>query len=69
MLRRVKIFGYVDSQKVVTGIGEFHQFGVDWEEVGNTAVNFTTGIVERPDGTVQNLPLDMFRFIVEDVNV
>lgn len=41
----------------------FHQFGCDYEEFVSGAGHFTTAIIEWPDGTVNNVPVDHIRFI------
>lgn len=41
----------------------FHQFGMNYEEFETGPGNFTTAIVEWPDGTVSNVPVEHVRFI------
>lgn len=41
----------------------FHQFGVDYEEFESGACNFSTAIIELPDGTVKNIPAENIKFI------
>lgn len=50
---------YVPAEK---GIAEFHQFGIDYEELSDGPAQFTTAIVEWPDGTIENLPLYLVKF-------
>jgi len=45
------------------GIAVFHAFGVNYEEFESGPGNFSTAIVEFPDGKVQNVPVGMVRFI------
>lgn len=44
------------------GKGKFHTWGVDYEEFEAGPGNFSTAIVEMPDGTVRNWRADMIRF-------
>lgn len=43
--------------------GEFHQFGSSFAEYENGAVQFSTAIVELPDGTIRNVDADMIQFL------
>ena len=45
------------------GEAVFHQFGCNYEEFENGAGNYTTAIIEWPDGTVENVPVEMIRFV------
>lgn len=45
------------------GEAAFHQFGCDYEEFESGPGNFSTAIVEWPDGTVENVRADRIRFI------
>ncbi len=40
----------------------FHQFGVDYEEFESGPGNFSTAIIELPDGTVKNVPVENIEF-------
>jgi hypothetical protein len=44
------------------GSGIFLAWGVDYEELQNGVGMFSTAIIEMPDGTVKNWPVDMIRF-------
>lgn len=44
------------------GTGVFHGWGMDYEEFETGPGNFSTAIVEMPDGTVRNWRADMIRF-------
>ena len=46
-----------------TGEAVFHQFGVGYEEFESGPGNFTTAIVEWPDGRVESVPLEHVRFV------
>ena len=67
--RKVNVYKYAteagQSQhtKKWLGTGVFHQFGIDYEEFENGPGNFTTAIVEMPDGTVENIPVHLIVFI------
>ena len=50
------------SKKVRIGEGIFHQFGVDYEEFETGPGNFTTAIVEMPDGEIKNIPVGLVVF-------
>jgi hypothetical protein len=42
----------------------FHAFGTNYEEFGNGPGNYSTAIIEWPDGTVSNVPVEHVRFLV-----
>jgi hypothetical protein len=44
----------------------FHQFGCDYEEFEYGVGNFTTAVIELPDGTVKIVCADQIRFIIEE---
>lgn len=48
--------------KEFVGYGEFHQFGCDYQEFEDGVGNFSTAIVEMPDGSVSNVSVDLIRF-------
>lgn len=41
----------------------FHQFGVGHEVYEGGVGNFTTAVVEWPDGLVENVPVEHVRFV------
>ena len=45
------------------GEAVFHQFGCNYEEFENGAGNYTTAIIEWPDGTVKHVPVEHVRFL------
>lgn len=45
------------------GEAVFHQFGCNYEELENGPGNYTTAIVEWPDGTIGNVPVEHVRFL------
>ena len=57
-----------DNSRVIQekGIATFHQFGADYEEFEHGIGNYTTAIVEWPDGTVSSVPVNLVRFLDHD---
>ena len=49
--------------KVDAGEALFHQFGVAYEEFENGPGNFSTAIIEFPDGHVESICVEMIRFL------
>lgn len=45
------------------GIALFHQFGVSYEESDTGFGNYTTAIVELPDGSIRSTSISLIRFI------
>ena len=67
-MRKVMVSGYVkqaDGKWMFTEKGEalFHQFGVGYEEFEAGTGNYSTAIVEWPDGKVDNVPVEHIRFL------
>ena len=66
--RKVVVYEYQRDEvtkkyeKVPIGHGVFHQFGMCYEEFENGAVNYTTAVVEMPDGSIRNAPVEMVVF-------
>ena len=50
-------------QLVDKGEAKFHQFGVDYEEFETGPGNYSTAIVEWPDGTVESVRADRVQFL------
>lgn len=71
-MRKVKVFkhekksGDTFMSKVEDGEAVFHQWGMDYEEFDNGAGNFSTAIIERKDGTIENVFAEMIKFIEDD---
>ena len=67
--RRVKVFkfetinGLKSSKKVEYGFAFFHQWGSDYQEFESGAGNYSTAIIERDNGTVENVPVYLIKFI------
>lgn len=53
--------GYTWELKEI-GDAIFHQFGSDYEEFESGAGNFSTAIIELPDGSVKNIPVEHIKF-------
>ncbi len=49
-------------EKKLIGNGIFHQFGCNYEEFDSGAGNFSTAIVEMPDGNVINIDVGLIVF-------
>lgn len=67
-MRKVQWYIYEQANgkyydKVYKGDALFHQWGIDYEEFETGLGNFSTAIIELPDGTVKNIPADMIVFI------
>ena len=67
-MRKVKWYEYkeVEGQmhcdKALQGDAIFHQWGVDYEEFETGPGNYSTAIIELPNGTVKNVPAEMVTF-------
>lgn len=68
-MRRVKTFkwerreGSSICDKIDDGEGIFIKYGTNFEQFESGAGNFTTAIVEMPDGTVRNLNVMLIQFL------
>ena len=49
--------------KFEDGTAVFHAFGCDYEEFDSGQGNYSTAIIERADGSVENVPAHMIKFI------
>ena len=47
---------------VERGWAWFHDFGIDFEELNGGVANYTTAVVEFPDGTIENISLPLVKF-------
>ena len=43
--------------------GLFRQFGVNYEEFETGPGNYTTAVVELPDGNIENIPVEQIKFV------
>jgi len=55
--------GQSHHEKVESGTGLFHGWGVDYEEFESGAGNYSTAIIERVGGTIENVPVEMVKFV------
>lgn len=71
-MRQVQVFKWVQERdadgklqnlRVADGTAMFLQFGSSYEEFENGPANYTTAIIERQDGSVQQVNADMIKFI------
>lgn len=51
------------SKIVVVGEATFHQFGVCYDEFESGPGNYSTAIVEWPDGRIENVPVHLIKFV------
>ncbi len=58
----VKVKGQSHLDKIAIGNGFFHEFGVDYQEFETGPGTYSTAIVEMPDGSVKNVPVEMIVF-------
>lgn len=69
MKRKVIVFDYVKNENGIYKLepraehATFHKFGCDYEEFENGVGNYTTAIIECPDGTVENLAVHRIKFL------
>jgi hypothetical protein len=58
-----------DGKFMLTEKGEalFHAFGVDFEELENGIGSYSTAIIEWPDGSLGNVPVEHIRFLEPNV--
>lgn len=67
-MRKVKVFGYQHDEKtqkhnrVYARSGLFHGVGVTFQEFEYGVGNYSTAIVEFPDGTIDTPPIEMIEF-------
>ena len=50
-------------KKVEKGSARFHQWGISYELIDGSVGQYTTAIIELPDGTIENVPAENIRFI------
>ena len=68
-MRKVQVYKYEKKpgktymDKVSDGEGYFHQWGMDYEELHDGVGNYTTAIIERLGGDVENVPVGLIKFI------
>lgn len=55
--------GSVRNKRETIVHGVFHQWGVDYEEFENGPGNYSTGIVELEDGSIQRFIPENIKFV------
>jgi len=68
-MRKIKYFtkkwnrdsGKYDKKEV--GEGVFHAFGVNYQEFEEGPANYSTAIIELPNGEIKNVDVDLVQFI------
>ena len=70
IMRKVQTYKYEKPvspssiwDKIEDGIGIFIQYGTNCEEFETGSSNYTTAIIEMPDGTVKNIPVENIQFL------
>lgn len=59
----IKVTGQTRWTLQEKGVATFHEFGVGYEAFDSGPGNYSTAIVEWPDGTVENVPVEQIKFI------
>lgn len=62
-MRAVDVSKYEGGKVVADGRAIFHRWGQCYEEFEAGPGNYTTAIIERQDGTVQEVSPSLIRFI------
>lgn len=71
-MRQVQVFKWIQERngdgklqnvRAQDGMATFHQFGAAYEEFENGAGSYAIAIIERADGSVQQVNADMIQFI------
>ena len=71
-MRKVEVFkfnksgetdGKIEWKKSSAGIGSFLGLGVGYRESYGGIIQFTTAVVEMPDGFIQNIKVENVRFV------
>ena len=65
---RILIYNYNNEDEIeripTNKCGLFHQWGIDFEELGDAGVgNYTTAVVELEDGTIETPPANQIQFM------
>ena len=53
---------YSDYTRTFRGEAVFLHFGIGYKIFGETSCMFSTAIIELPDGTIKNLPVQLIEF-------
>ena len=70
-MRKVKVYNWKHVpmaspnlvKELLYGEATFHAWGVDYEELQGGVSNYSTAIVELPDGSILNHPAELIQFI------
>ena len=62
-MRKVMVMDFKNGNFVDKGEAVFHQFGCDFMESSDGNVNYSTAIVEWPDGLAEGVSLHYIRFL------
>ena len=68
-MRKVKVYKYEQAvgktyhHKIDDGEATFHRWGINYDELENGAGSYSTAIIERQDGSVENVEVSMIQFI------
>jgi hypothetical protein len=62
-MRKAMVMEWKDGKWTDKGEAIFHQFGCDFMQMNDGNVNYSTAIVELPDGTIENCSLHSVRFL------
>ena len=68
-MKKVKYYEYEynkhtgKTEKHPVGYAKFHQFGIDYEEFEDGAVNYTTAVIELDNGKVKNINVELIEFL------
>jgi hypothetical protein len=69
-MRTVRWYEWVSKQiprkleRTLKGEAIFHQFGTDTESADVGIFTFSTAIIELPDGSIKNVPVEMIEFVL-----
>lgn len=65
-MRKVHVFKWEmegrQAVRVPDGEGVFHSFGIAYEQIDFGVGQFTTAIIERSDGKLHNVALELVQF-------
>ena len=62
-MRKVMVMEFKNGELAEKGEAVFHQFGCDFMQFDDGNVNYSTAIVEWPNGSVENIPVQCIRFL------
>lgn len=64
-MREIKVYRWEQNPpvKVFDSYGLFHQIGCNFDEYETGPANYSTAVVEMPDGTMRNTDIEMIEFV------